>query len=453
VAPLSFRLLSGSGAPVALPVPPGAAQVLRVALPPDLREGGYTLSFRVTSLDSHPVGGSIAFIVGEGSAAPPVAKERDTMRGWRIALRALRDLAVLIAAGGALFLMALGRFPGDRRLLVVAALVAGIAALLGTSLQGAAMLGPEAMPWGPQAWQAGIRSSFGMSAGVALGGVALIAAGALARNDPPRLLLALGALAAVASFPLTGHAAGARPGMLGPFALAVHVLAAAFWAGSLCALLARPAPVLLRRFSRLGVVAVAILVGGGVAFALLELRSLADVTGSEYGRLLIGKAMLLAGLLVLASLNRLRFLPSLERGEASAAPKLRRSIAGELALVGCVMALTALLVQTPPPRDAGFVQTLQAAGRSAQLSVTPARAGHNRFSVRFDAFDPAAVAVIVSNAAAGVEPEPRSMQRESPGHYTREGAELVVPGTWTVEVRARIGDFDQVVFRAEVPVR
>jgi copper transport protein len=448
VKPLSVRLFGASREPATLSVSQDAVESLRVALPPDLGEGSYTISFRVVSLDSHPVGGSVTFAVGD-AAAVSVAAERDVLRGGRMVLRALRDFALLIAAGGALFLLLVGRFPGERILLFSAALLAVLAAILGTCLQGAAMLGVGDDPWGAQAWRTGIHSSFGLSACVAAGGALLIAAGAVVRSGA-KVLLVLGALAAVVSFPLTGHAAGARLGAFGPIALGAHVLAAAFWAGSLCALLAGPSAAALRRFSSFGMAAVALLVAGGVAFAFLQLHSLADVTGSEYGRLIAGKAMLLAGLLVLASLNRFRLLPRLERGRGLAA--IRLSIAGEVALVACVIALTAVLVQTPPPRHAVFTRTLEAAGRVAELSVSPARPGENTVTVRFPDGDPAEVLLELSNPRAGIEPVTRPMRRESPGVYRHDGGELMLAGDWALEVRARIGDFDRVIFRAEVPI-
>jgi hypothetical protein len=44
------------------------------------------------------------------------------------------------------------------------------------------------------------------------------------------------------------------------------------------------------------------------------------------------------------------------------------------------------------------------------------------------------------------------MRRESPGVYRHDGGELMLAGDWALEVRARIGDFDRVIFRAEVPI-
>ena len=39
------------------------------------------------------------------------------------------------------------------------------------------------------------------------------------------------------------------------------------------------------------------------------------------------------------------------------------------------------------------------------------------------------------------------------GEYRLEGAELVAAGEWTIEVRARITEFDRVTFRARVTMR
>ena len=214
----------------------------------------------------------------------------------------------------------------------------------------------------------------------------------------------------------------------------------------------------MQRFSRIGVPAVGMLFIAGGVFAWLQLAALTDLTGSPYGRLIIGKLMLFAGLIVFASLNRFRYLPRLAASDAGARRKLRRSIAAEIALMTGVAALTALLVQTPPPRPAAFTATSTADGRSAELSIAPARAGLNTIKVRFrDAqgrvLDPAEVELASANAQAGVEPAVRPMRRVRAGEFRRDGGELAFPGAWTLEVQARIGEFERPSFRFEVPVR
>jgi copper transport protein len=471
VTPLAMRLFAGSAAPITLPVPHDASDVVRLALPANLREGLYTLSFRVISLDSHPVGGSIVFAVG----AHPPPRTAATTDGsgpslWSAALRAARDLALLIAAGGALFAAGIARFPGERAILGGAGALAIAAALAGIGLQGADIAGSGF--WSPQAWRTGLATSFGLSASVAAAGALLVAgAGMLCTGRARSVLLVAGALAAVASLPLTGHALTVRPAALAMAALAAHGLAAAFWIGSLAALLAimsarasgeAAAVAVLRRFSRWGMVAVAALAIAGVASAVLQLGAVAELFGSRYAWLIAGKVFLLLALLLLALLNRFRWLPMLEGGARAAAGPLRRSIGGEVALAICVIGVTAVLVQTPPPRAAGaergYTQKLAYKNDFAEVSVMPARAGANAIVVRFKdreglPFDPEEVLVLVGNEAAGVEPAARPIRRLAPGHYRRDGSELAFPGLWTVEVHARMDASGMAIFRSQVPIR
>jgi copper transport protein len=320
------------------------------------------------------------------------------------------------------------------------------------------------------AWRSGLHTSVGLSACVAAAGALLIVVAARLSGGRLRsALLLAGALAAIGSLPLTGHASAARPGSVALTALAAHGLAAAFWIGSLAALLAilrartsgAAAALVLRRFSAWGMVGVAVLVVAGITLALLQLDSVALLFASRYGWLIAGKIVLLLALVLLAALNRFRWLPMLERGGTVAAGRLRWSVAAEVALVICVIGLTAVLVQTPPPRAAGaaggFTQKLAYKNDFAVVTVTPARAGANAIVVRFQdrdglPFDPEEVLVEVGNPAAGVEPAARPIRRVGPGDYRRDGRELAFPGNWTIEVQARI-DNDIAVFRTQVPVR
>ena len=232
--------------------------------------------------------------------------------------RALRDLALLVAAGGALFVLAIARFPAERPVLGIAGVLAAVAALACIGVHGAAMM--DAAVTSPEAWRSGLYSSFGLSACLAAAGAVCIAAGAFAAGAVRVGLLLAGALAVIASLPLTGHAMTAKPTAVAVAALAVHGLTAAFWIGSLVALFAIMSTratgdaAVLHRFSRWAMVAVALLVVAGITFVVLQLRSVAELFGSDYGWLIVGKVFFLALLLVLAFLNRFRWLPMLERG-------------------------------------------------------------------------------------------------------------------------------------------
>jgi copper transport protein len=466
VTPTAVRLLDASGTPVPLPAAPAARDnEIHVALPVGLRAGQYLVSFRVTSLDSHPVGGSVAFAIGADLPAPglrPAAPEGSAYAWPRVALRALHYLALFAAAGGALFLLLVAPFPGARAILVGAGAVAAFTALVGVGLQGAALA--DAGVLDRDAWHAGLASSRGRSAIVLALGALAIAGGAMATRRPVRRgLLAAGAILAVGSLLLTGHVATARPHVPATAALAAHAFAAVFWAGSLVALFATlragaaEALPALRRFSRIAAVAVPVLALGAIGFATVELGALADLRQTSYGGLVLLKALLLIVLVALAAVNRFRLVPALGRGDAGAAGWLRRTIAGEIGLVVCVAGVTAVLSQTPPPRPAaaGVVLSLRAGDRSLELAVAPAHAGRNTIRATFPAgsAEPAEVTLEIGNAGAGVEPIVRRPVRVAPGAYRYAGDELAFPGTWTVAVHARIGEFDRVVFRAELAIR
>jgi copper transport protein len=431
VRPIALRLVDGDGKAVELAAPHVQGAVVSVDVPEQLGMGHYTLSFRVTSLDSHPVGGSIAFGVGDAvSAAGGVAAPEWSLS--RIVVRAARDLALLVAAGGALFVLLLGPFPYHRRVLSAAALTGAVLACLGIWMQGT-----------------GLRSTFGLSAGVAIAGLAAIA-------FPQRWLMAIGAIAALASLPLTGHVLITHPAWLGVGALAAHAAAAAFWIGSLVALALilrrdpQRAAAALRRFSPLGAIAVALLVAGAVALGFLQLQGLSDLKEAAYGRLMSGKAVMLCLLITLALVNRYRLLPALERGDAHAGRSLIRSIWMEGVVIGVVIALTAVLVQTPPP-ERPHEQTLTEGAQKAVLSVAPARAGANVISVRLAGVEE--LTLELANPGARVEPIVRPMQRVGAERWRYEGSELAFPGTWELTLRARIGDFEKVSFNTRLTIR
>jgi copper transport protein len=177
VTPIEVRLFAGSAAPRVLPAPKGASDVVKLALPANLRGGLYTVSFRVISADSHPVGGSIVFGIGE-RPPPHVAAASDSgLSRATTMLRAVRDLALLIAAGGALFALGIASFPAERSFLAAAGALAVTASAAGIGLQGADIAG--ASVWSLDAWRAGLFSSVGVSAAVAAAGAVLIAFAAM----------------------------------------------------------------------------------------------------------------------------------------------------------------------------------------------------------------------------------------------------------------------------------
>jgi len=180
----------------------------------------------------------------------------------------------------------------------------------------------------------------------------LVAALAWRRLKGLNALLAGAALALMA---VSSHAAGVAP-VLGAVSDAVHLLAAGFWIGGLCVLVAfmrtrPPAATLvpaLRTFSSFGMIAVALLVIAGTANGVLILGGAQGRWTGGYIGLLTLKLVLAAVMIALALTNRFGLLPGIARGEAEAQDTLSTTVAVELACGAAVLLVAGLLGMTAP---------------------------------------------------------------------------------------------------------
>jgi putative copper resistance protein D len=170
--------------------------------------------------------------------------------------------------------------------------------------------------------------------------LAIILAGCLAndRFPPVRQLGFTSALGLIAAIAWTGHA-GATAGEIGVLHLTadvLHLIAAAAWLGglvSLALLLAAAcrhdalvwtpvARAATRRFSTLGIVSVGTILATGIVNSWILVGSLHALTATEYGRLLMLKIILFAGMLMIAAANRFLITPRLAL-ESEIAPPLK----------------------------------------------------------------------------------------------------------------------------------
>ena len=152
-----------------------------------------------------------------------------------------------------------------------------------------------------------------------------------------------------------------------------HLLAAGTWLGGLLAfsylvMLAGQSPseyaadarAALVRFSGVGSILVAVLVGSGLINAWFLVGSVGKLTTTPYGQLLLAKLCVLCGMLTLASLNRFYLVPALVRAKensellASSLQRLRRSVLGEQVL-GLIIVLIVSYLGTMEPAI-GFSQ-------------------------------------------------------------------------------------------------
>lgn len=165
---------------------------------------------------------------------------------------------------------------------------------------------------------------------------------------------------AMGVFPgLTGHANAGELRGLTLAADALHVWAMGAWVGGLAIVLLLETahrrsgtaqgsllPELIPRFTPLAMASVAVLSLTGLLATWVHLDGPAALPGTPYGRLLLAKLILVAGVLALGWVNFRRLAPRLDTPEGPAA--LRRSARWELMIALLVLCVTAVLVRTSP---------------------------------------------------------------------------------------------------------
>ncbi|HEU5188205.1 MAG TPA: CopD family protein [Methylomirabilota bacterium] len=142
-------------------------------------------------------------------------------------------------------------------------------------------------------------------------------------------------------------AAGAWLGALGPLHLLLRAASSPGGAD------ARPYAVLAaRRFSKIALLAMLVLVATGLWNAWEQLGDIPSLLGTRYGWLLLLKITLLVPILALAAVNRSRLVPALP-GDAEtvgrpAMARLARFVAAEWMLALAILVVVAVLGATPP---------------------------------------------------------------------------------------------------------
>lgn len=273
-------------------------------------------------------------------------------------------------------------------------------------------------------------------------------------------ITALPLVGATALLSIAGHAWTADWRALAVAMDVVHVLSVTVWIGGLCALLACLPVALDRstlagRFSNAALGAAAVVGTTGTVSAAVELGSLEALTSTSYGRLLLGKVVGFTALVWFGWINRRQLVPLLERTSTP----LVRSVRGEVLIAIAVLAVTAVLIDTPPGRDQvnePFTTTESVNDLTVQATVDPASTGPNDIHLYF--FDdagtgPEPVDAVEVTAATGDIPARRlAVTPITANHVSVYGASLASPGTWTLEVTAvRAGT--PTTLTLEVPIR
>ena len=187
--------------------------------------------------------------------------------------------------------------------------------------------------------------------------LALIIAAQFELGRVPKAVLAGVTLASLAWI---GHASAVAPQFLAVrLAIQViHLLAAGMWLGALPGLVrllaeasTSRAASALRGFSTLGMVAVVLILATGLANTAFLLASPTDLYQSPYGRVLSVKVSLVALMIGLATLNRLRLTPRIQEhiDEGEAIALLIRTSRIEQGLGFAVLLAVSILGILPPP--------------------------------------------------------------------------------------------------------
>ncbi len=463
VQPLVLRLIDASGAVHDLALQSQGERVV-AALPEDLPEGTQILSYRVVSLDGHPVGASLSFSIGTRSRAPEAPMESASRAIWIWAAKAL-DLALQLGGAGMAFFFAfLSPMAPTRgfRKISATALGAGMTlVLLSVGLQGLDLLGlpltslAEATPW-----RAASGTSFALMTLFELLAFTFAAMTLTTRNAKLMKALACASLLCVGCARATGgHAALADPVWLMRPAVFLHTMAAAIWAGALPPLLwlaltnASALQAALRRFSTVALVTVEALLILGCLIAIFQVREPAALLTTDYGRLLSVKLGLVALLLALALWNRRIATPRVLAAEKGAARLIAGSMALEIALLLGVFAVVAAWRFTPPPRALIEARTMTdleiwSGHTKSVVRLEPGRRGDN--SVRVELFDHAStplpvreVTVALSAPQLGIEPRILTARRSDDGVWRIPSVYLPAAGDWTITVEALVSDFEK----------
>ncbi len=415
---------------------------------PELADGAYVVVWQAVSADGHPVRGSFTFQVGDGDQAALAAfgeEELENASTDPVVQQLMRLLRFLLFASTALLIAAVtwrvARLPlPTTRAVTWAGIVAPIAAFGALLVDGPYGQGEGLATIGPQLFEESL-SKLTVRAVLGVGLVCFLASRLLRRIDTPRAGL-VGVLVLLAVLTgATGHAVAGSNAIGAVLSTGIHVVAASTWAGGLVLLILaqrQKTPVDLRRWSSLAQVAVITIVVTGTANALRQVGSIEAARTTAYGRLLIVKLVVVATMLVLGGWQR-RGLTSIKL----------RAVAAEAMLAAIVLGLSTVLSSMVPARASvsrPISIRVQTDSTRSDITIDPARTGTNVIHIYVFGLDGVTLPIEDANfelthLATGttLEVDPFKAGR---GHEEARGVRLPLKGTWQLEARIYLSEFE-----------
>ncbi|MFI7122396.1 copper resistance CopC/CopD family protein [Amycolatopsis sp. NPDC049868] len=383
IQPNSIKVVDQQGTDVVSgPVfqPGEVAEEVAVALEPDLPDGSYLVEYAFVSTDSHPVRGTIAFVIGTGplitsagavsasTGTDPVTDALFTTFRWG----SFGGVALL---GGLVFLLVCrpgGRAdPAARKLITAGLWLSGITAVAGFLLQGPYVAGRGVGAiFDPALIEATLRVAYGKLLLLRLATIvalAVIVRRLLTGDLPDRLRpryenlgIAAGFIVML-SFSATGHAVADKIMFLSVGADLAHFGAMAVWVGGLIQLAvllrgrysASEAEPALARFHPIATRSIVLMVVSGAYLGFRLVPSVEALWTSAYGIVFVLKLTGFAALLLVANLSRTAVRRGISgRGGIGVVTadlrKLRVSVGVEVLIVAVVLALAAALSSMSP---------------------------------------------------------------------------------------------------------
>lgn len=465
--------------------PTDSLESVEVGLQADLSDGTYVVSWRALSADAHPVHGAFVFNVGEASADDAVVSEilkgsSDTgLQTAATMLRLLQYAAGLLAAGGVAFLAWVhDRNDTERAALVRTVVRAGVAVAVVTVVSiavQASLVTGLGLAGAFNAASLGdvMGSTFGVSSIALIVGAVVLVVAARRLWDPTAVTIAVaGGGIVLASFAITGHTATSTPRWLVVGADIAHILAAATWFGGLALLVvtlrsrrAADDPVgggeIVSRFSTMATRSIVVVALAGFALSWVEVRAARAVFSTGYGVTLAIKVALVAAVLLIGAYNKRRLVPAIQRAEERAWTRLRTLATAEVAGLLLVVAVTSVLVNLIPARDAagitGPLSRRATLGEShlVDITVDPNRVGTNEMHIYLFSEDGRSaeaedISVGLTMPSNDIGPIERDPSPTGPGHWTVTDADFPIAGRWIVTITAATSRFDEAT--AEIPI-
>jgi copper transport protein len=462
--------------------PTGQDRTVGVSVQPTLGDGTYTVTWRVTSADTHVVAGGFTFSVGAPSRVVDKVPGLSPNHAAAALLGVSRAIGYAgLVAGPGLLVAILVVWPAGLvqrrqiRLIRIGGLLIVVTGSLELLLQsvytqdlplshvfsGAAVAGTHGSRFASTHL---IRLYLALPYFVLLAGRWREILRRPTFDNKARLLAGIVAAALGVALLLTwsdsAHASVGHRAWLAVSMDAAHLAAMAVWLGGLLALavsadaLVDDATSTLATFSRLATGCVVLIVGTGVYASWRELGTPAALVHTQYGWLLVAKVLVVVILLGIATRSR----SWVHRRLAGATPsiaRLRQSLFGELSIGVAVLAVTAALTGTAQGRSTyapSYTSVQRVANHVVELHIDRAHTGTSTIRITVRGAPVQVVTGSVSLPGQHVGPLPLRFTRVSASSEAAV-AIFAVPGHWFVDVLVTFDPLDATGLRFPVRVR